>query len=147
SNGEGTNASFNAVYGVACDSVGNIYVADTYYNQLIRLIATNGVVTTLAGGANPGDGFYAGAGFYYPYGIALDSFGNVYIADTYDCTIRVGHYAQVIVPSLTLTSIGNNRILNWQVPTNTYRLLSSLSLMPAHWTAITNIPFTVASHN
>ena len=144
--GQGTNALFGQPYGLASDSAGNIYVTDAGYG-LIRIISTNGAVTTLAGSYGSADGFYTAAGFYSPYGIALDPFGNIYVADTFNYTIRVGHYAQVTIPTLAITSAGQNRILNWLVPTNTYRLQSSASLSPANWVTVTNIPLTIASRN
>ncbi|HEX9046559.1 MAG TPA: immunoglobulin domain-containing protein [Verrucomicrobiae bacterium] len=143
--GQGTNSLFSFPYGLASDAAGNIYVTDDG-NDLIRIISTNGAVTTLAGSSGSADGFYTAAGVNSPYGIAVDAFGNIYVADTYNYTIRVGHYAQVTIPALTLTSTGNNRILNWLVPTNSYRLLSTPRLSPAQWSAVTNIPITIANH-
>jgi streptogramin lyase len=144
--GQGTNATFGYPYALASDSTGNIYVTDDG-NGLIRLITTNGAVTTLAGSYGSDDGFYTAAGFDFPYGLALDSFGNIYVADTFNYTIRVGHVAQVTVPSLTITSAGQNRILNWPVPTAPFRLQATINLSPANWIALTNFPATIASHN
>jgi hypothetical protein len=114
---------------------------------LIRLISTNSAVTTLAGGYGSADGFYTAAGFNSPYGIALDSFGNIYVADTFNYTIRVGHVAQVTIPTLAITSAGQGQVLNWLVPTSPYRLLATTNLAPADWFAVTNIPLTIANHN
>jgi sugar lactone lactonase YvrE len=89
-NGTGSAARFNYPGGVAVDSAGNIYVADTY-NHTIRQITSAGVVTTLAGShgaAGSADGTGSDARFYYPYGVAADSAGNVYVADSYNGTIR-----------------------------------------------------------
>ena len=90
-NGQGINASFNSPYGLARDSSGNIYVADTN-NHAIRMISTAGLVTTLAGNAGgvPGysDGNGGNASFNYPTGVAVDSHGNVIVADSHNQVIR-----------------------------------------------------------
>lgn len=88
--GTGSAASFNGPSGIAVDSVGNVYVADTY-NHTIRAITPAGVVTTLAGLAgNSGsaDGSGSTARFNYPSGVAVDSSSTVYVADTSNHTIR-----------------------------------------------------------
>jgi sugar lactone lactonase YvrE len=88
--GPGTNALFWSTAAVALDGQGNVYVAD-YYNCTIRKIATNGVVSTIAGLAGifgSADGTNSTARFYYPSDIALDSGGSLYVADAYNSTIR-----------------------------------------------------------
>jgi hypothetical protein len=86
----GTAATFNRPVSLAIDSSRNIYVADTA-NDLIRKIAPNGAVTTLAGSAGvPGsaNGTNDTARFQTPYGVTVDSADNIYVADTFNSTIR-----------------------------------------------------------
>jgi sugar lactone lactonase YvrE len=88
--GAGSAARFSYPKGVAADGAGNIYVADTV-NQIIRKITPAGVAGTLAGMAGrigSGDGTGRAARFYYPYGVAVDSAANVYVADTFNSTVR-----------------------------------------------------------
>ena len=88
--GAGTVASFNGPDGVATDGVGNLYVADNG-NSIIRKIALDGVVTTLAGMAGVvgnTDGTGAAASFNHPTGVATDGAGNVYVADWGNNVIR-----------------------------------------------------------
>jgi NHL repeat len=88
--GTGAAARFASPGGLTADSAGNVYVADTG-NDVIRKIAPGGVVTTLAGKAGAAgstDGTGAAARFTAPWGVAADSSGNVYVADTYSATIR-----------------------------------------------------------
>ena len=87
--GTGTLASFSYPKGVSVDTEGNVYVADTN-NSKIRKITPGGAVTTLAGSGSSGsvDGTGAAAGFSYPWGVAVDNSGNVYVADSNNHKIR-----------------------------------------------------------
>ena len=88
--GTGSAARFEYPWGVAVDSAGNVYVADSQ-NFTIRKVTPAGVVTTLAGLAGSfgsADGTGSAARFYYPTGVAVDSAGNVYVADFANDTIR-----------------------------------------------------------
>jgi sugar lactone lactonase YvrE len=88
--GTASEAQFNNPAGVAVDSAGIVYVAD-YANSTIRKITPTGTVTTLAGRApqqGDADGTASDARFHYPSGLAVDRAGNVYVADTFNGTIR-----------------------------------------------------------
>lgn len=89
--GNGTVARFNYPTGIAVDSSGNVYVADTY-NYTIRKITPAGTVSTLAGSASASygstDGIGAAARFYYPRGVAVNSAGKLYVADSSNHIIR-----------------------------------------------------------
>ncbi len=87
--GLATAASFNNPSGVAVDSSGTVYVADTL-NNLIRKITPGGVVSTLVGSGSAGsnDGTGSAASFNNPFGIAIDSSGILYVADTLNNLIR-----------------------------------------------------------
>jgi sugar lactone lactonase YvrE len=87
-NGSSGSASFNKPQGIAIDSQGNLFVADTD-NHLIRKITSAGVVTTLAGsGMGFADGPGASAKFNRPTGLAVDAQGNVFVADSLNHKIR-----------------------------------------------------------
>jgi sugar lactone lactonase YvrE len=88
--GSGPNARFNQPSGIAVDGAGNLYVADTL-NQTIRKITPAGLVSTLAGVAGISgstDGSGTGALFSQPRGLAVDSLGSIYVADTANSAIR-----------------------------------------------------------
>ncbi len=86
--GTGTSAKFAYPFGVAVDGAGNVYVAD-YNNHRIRKITASGVVSTLAGSTyGYTDGTGTSAKFAYPFGVAVDGAGNVYVADESNHRIR-----------------------------------------------------------
>src|SRR5207245_1130651 len=88
--GTGSDARFDFPVGVAVDSAGNVYVGDSG-NHTIRKITPSGVVSTLAGVAGSSgsvDGASSAARFYQPAGTAVDTTGNVYVADSGNYTIR-----------------------------------------------------------
>ena len=88
--GTGSGARIDSPQGLALDGAGNLYVAD-FVVATIRKVSPAGVVTTLAGLAgSPGstDGTGSVARFRFPASVALDSAGNVYVADFSNATIR-----------------------------------------------------------
>ena len=89
--GTGSVVAFNTPKGVAVDGAGNVYVAEGY---AIRRVTPAGVVTTLAGDpkilGHSADGTGSAAWFNQPGGIAVDSAGVIYVADTFNSTIRKG---------------------------------------------------------
>jgi serine/threonine protein kinase, bacterial len=87
--GSGQQARFNFPYGLAVDSQGMIYVADSLNNR-IRVIEPAGVVTTFAGSgfSDNDDGIGTNADFSFPTGIAVDAARNLYVADYSNDTVR-----------------------------------------------------------
>ena len=83
----GAAAKFGTVGGLASDSAGNTYVADSY-NNVIRRITASGVVSTFAGVAPGTDGTGQAASFTNPQALAFDVSGNMFVADTANHIIR-----------------------------------------------------------
>ncbi len=92
--GPATAAQLKSPSGLAVDSAGNLYIADTGNNR-VRKVSTNGTISTVAGGTYlnppqpPGDGGPAtSAALGGPFGVAVDGSGNLYIADAYLFLVR-----------------------------------------------------------
>jgi hypothetical protein len=89
--GPGTLARFSdQAKGLAVDTMGNLYVADTL-NCTIRRVSADGIVSTVAGAPRQqgsSDGLRDYARFSRPQGLGIDSSGVIYVADTYNHTIR-----------------------------------------------------------
>jgi len=92
---DGTNSAARFRYPgtVTVDTNGNLFVADCYNYTIRKMtpVGTNWVVTTLAGlagSAGSTDGTNSAARFNYPWGLALDSAGNIYLGDANNSTVR-----------------------------------------------------------
>ena len=90
SDGPAKLARFNNPQGLAVDSEGNLYIADTG-NNCIRKITLDGIVSTVAGTGEDGfkDGKPEEAQFDHPWDVAIDKNDFVYIADYYNHRIRL----------------------------------------------------------
>jgi sugar lactone lactonase YvrE len=102
--GPATNASLSGPAGLAVDAWGNLFIADSG-NRRIRKVDTNGVITTVAG--NGDAGFYGDGGpatnafLESPAAVAVDLFGNLFIADSTE------HVREVSVNGVITTVAGN----------------------------------------
>lgn len=101
-NGQGAAARFNRPYGLELDNNGDIIVADEW-NHLIRRVTPTGFVTTIAGNGTVGnqDGTGAGASFNYPWDVAVDANGDMFIADGFNNIIR-----RITPTGITTTYVG-----------------------------------------
>lgn len=94
-NGDGcsaANAELNSAYSLASDAAGNLYIADFEGNRIRRVDRLTGIITTVAGNGTKGfsgdGGAATSAALNAPYGVAIDTAGNLYIADTENFRIR-----------------------------------------------------------
>ena len=103
--GPAISAELFVTLGVAVDASGNLYIAD-FGNHRIRMVTPGGIITTVAGNGTPGyngDNITAtSAELYYPYGVAVDGTGNLYIADNYNHRIRK------VTPGGIITTVAGN---------------------------------------
>lgn len=107
--GPATQAKLNNPKGIAVDSTGNLYIADTG-NSAVRMVnATTGVITTIAGNGTPGSsgngGLATSAQLYFPTGVAVNG-GKVYIADSANNAIRL------LTPAAQVPQIGAGGVVN-----------------------------------
>jgi streptogramin lyase len=142
---DGTNATAQFFHpsGITIDGAGTVYVTDSMNNTIrkVKPFGTNWVVTTLAG--SPGiigsaDGTGKSAQFYSPNGVTVDSAGKLYVADSFNATVRLGRLAIL----LNLTQSGNKMILSWPMGATGYLAEASSSLSGANWNPVTGTTVT-----
>ncbi|MCG6980723.1 MAG: hypothetical protein LJE88_04885 [Deltaproteobacteria bacterium] len=115
--GPATSASLNKPGGVFVDTSKNIYIADTENNVIRKVDGVTNVITTVAGDAGTGSNGYSGddgpateAQLDKPSGVFVDTFGNIYIADTENHCIRMTYYdeAEDRIEIATIAGIGDD---------------------------------------
>ncbi len=145
--GVGTSARFSSPNGVAVDASGNVYVSDQN-NHTIRQITSAGVVITLAGNVdNAGtvDGIGSEARFNFPDGIAVDSTGNLYVAQNGDGALRRITPAGVVstIPGVSATDVAVDSANN--IFTARFNEVRKVSMSGTNWveSIIANVPGTL----
>jgi RHS repeat-associated protein len=110
--GPATAAELSSPQAVAVDSANNVYIADTYNSLIRKVTAATGIITTVAGNDNDGfsgdNGAATSAELYEPEGVAVDSAGNIYIADSANNRVR-----KVTVSTGVITTVAGNGSLNF----------------------------------
>jgi sugar lactone lactonase YvrE len=103
SSGDGglaTSAGLNLPLGVAVDSTGNLFIVDSRGQRIREVNATTHLISTIAGNGAPGfsgdGGLATSATLFNPEGVAVDSAGNVFIADTINNRTRQVNSSQII---------------------------------------------------
>jgi uncharacterized protein (TIGR03437 family) len=100
-----TQTRLSAITGVVLDDAGNLYIADKGNNRVRKVTAATGSITTVAGSGPAGfngDGVATSVELSWPYDVALDPAGNLYIADTVNSRIRK------VTPAGALTTVAGN---------------------------------------
>ncbi len=100
------NGQFNSAGGVAVDSSGNVYVADTNNNR-IQKFTSSGAYMTQWGSSGSGDGQFSN-----PNGVAVDSSGNVYVADTYNNRIQKFTSTGTLITKWGSSGFGDGQLSN-----------------------------------
>ena len=89
--GQATNAKLNQPTGLTLDASGNLYISDAVNNR-IRIVNTNGIISTFAGngiaGYSGNGGLATNAKLNMPCGLARDSTGNIYVVDSLNNLLR-----------------------------------------------------------
>jgi sugar lactone lactonase YvrE len=107
--GTGTAARLSYPSGIAADGSGNLYVAQTSNDRIRKIAIATGEVTTLAGSTyGYADGTGTAAQFNYPFSIAADRSGNLYVADTYNNRIR-----KIVIATGAVTTLAGSGVLGY----------------------------------
>jgi len=105
--GAATSAQLSNPYGIALDKAGNLYIADALNNRIRKVDAGTQKISTIAGGSTAGDagdgGLATAAKLNYPYAVAVDTAGNIFIADKGNKRVR-----KITVSTQKISTVFNN---------------------------------------
>ena len=108
--GQAVNTVLIEPSATAVDAAGNVYVSDTYFHQVFQ-VAPSGVITVYAGNGTAGfsgdGGAATSAQLFAPRGLAVDSSGNLYIADTLNSRVRK------VSPSGVISTVAAQPNVSW----------------------------------
>jgi hypothetical protein len=114
--GLAASASLNTPAGISIDGAGNLYIADSVNNVIRRITAATGVITTIVGFKNAGGAGAPGYGgdggpatsalLNNPWGVTVDAFGYLYVADTFNHRIRKVNIQANTINTVAGTGIG-----------------------------------------
>ena len=106
-NGPAASAELNGPAGIAVDTAGNLYIADAN-NNVIRKVDRNGIITTVVGNGSAGFGGdlgpALGANLHTPFGVAVDNYHNIIIADANNERVRKAYDPHLAVNSIVKTT-------------------------------------------
>jgi sugar lactone lactonase YvrE len=105
--GPATSAQLHSLGGIALDGKGNLYIADNYNNRIRMVSALSGIISTVVGtgvaGASGDGGLATDAQLNHPLAVAIDSAGDLYIADSYNHRVR-----KVAMSTGTIATLASN---------------------------------------
>ena len=103
-NGPAIAAALDKAGGVVLDAAGNVFIADTGNYRIRELNRATGTITTVAGNGNQGssgnNGPATAAEFFNPLGLAMDSAGDLFIAEEYSSTVREVNHATDLITAV-----------------------------------------------
>lgn len=118
------SVSFQGIDGLAVDLDGNLFIADAGQRKIFKVSSASGIVSRVGGNGKAGfsgDGALAvDASFLFPGWIALDSTGNMFVADSENCRIRRIEYKTGIIDTIAQTGGPNQNcppqagVIPWQ---------------------------------
>ena len=154
--GNGANASFNSPLGVCVDVNNNVYVADSANQRIRKVTYPGGDVTTVAGSGVQGFSNAVGltARFSYPYGVGMDSYGILYVADKDNKRVRRITGAATVVPSVTSAAVvgtlagsgANGNVNNANPLLATFTQLTGVAVGPSRTLYVSQYDNTAANN-